>query len=202
MSGVKVFGRWSTEGVEVKDPSIAPYISLEPMYVPHTHGRHAKHRFYKGKVFIVERLINKCMRSGQGARKLGGKFIRGRNGCGKKLKMMKYVEEAFEIIEKKTKKNPIQVLVDAVTNAGPLEDTTRVRYGGITLPVAADVSPMRRVDEALKNIVLGAFYRSFNSKTSFPQALAEEIILAANNDPKSYAISRKEDVERIAEASR
>ncbi len=199
---ILVFGRWSTNGVEVNDPSLAPYISLKPVFVPHTRGKYAKKRFERRKVPIVERLINKVMRSGVGSKKVSGRYIRGRGATGKKLLAMKIVECAFDIIEKKTGRNPIQVLVDAVVNAGPREDVVRVQMGGVIIPVAVDVSPLKRLDTALKNIAVAAFYKSFNSKISACEALAEEIILASKNDPQSFAISRREEIERIARASR
>ncbi len=202
MVQILLFGRWSTEGVTVNDVSLAPYINLEPKYVPHTHGLYASKRFGRQKVFIVERLINKLMRSGQGSGKVAGRFIRGRGATGKKLNAMKVVEKAFEIIEERTGKNPIQVLVDAVINAGPRETVVRVQMGGVIIPVAVDVSPLKRLDIALKNIALGAFYKSFNNPKPLYEVLAEEIMLAANNDPQSFAVSRKEEIERIAKASR
>ena len=202
MDGIAVFGRWSTEGVTVRDISLAPYINLNCMIIPHSHGRYAKYRFGRKNICIVERLINKLMRSGQGSKKVSGRFIRGRGATGKKLLAMKIVEKAFEIVEEKTGKNPIQVLVDAVTNAGPREDVVRVQMGGVVIPVAVDVSPLKRLDVALKNIALAAFYKSFNNKTPVWEALAEELILAAKNDPQSFAIARREEIERIARASR
>lgn len=199
---ILLFGRWDTSNVVVSDPSLKDYINLKPMYVPHTHGRFAKRKFGVKKIPIVERLINKLMRSGQGSSKIAGRYIRGRKACGKKLLAMKIVEKAFEIVEQRTGKNPVQVLVDAVINAGPREDVVRVQMGGVIIPVAVDVSPKRRLDVALKNIALAAFYKSFNNKTPVWEALAEELILAANNDPKSFAVMRKEEIERIARHSR
>ncbi len=202
MDGIRVFGRWSTDDVVVRDISLAPYINLNCMIIPHTHGRFAKKRFGRKNICIVERLINKLMRSGQGSKKVAGRFIRGRGATGKKLLAMKIVERAFEIVEQRTGKNPIQVLVDAVINAGPREDVVRVQMGGVIIPVAVDVSPLKRLDVALKNIALAAFYKSFNNPKSVAEALAEELILAANNDPQSFAVSRREETERIAKASR
>lgn len=199
---ILLFGRWDTSEVVVKDVSLKDYISLRPVIVPHTHGRHAKKHMAKKDVPIVERLINKLMRSGQGSRKLGGRYIRGRGGCGRKLQAMKIVEEAFEIIERKTGQNPVQVLVDAVVNAAPREDVVRVQVGGVFVPVAVDVSPLRALDVALRNISLAAFSKSFNTKTSAAEALAEELIAAAQNDPKSFAVTRREEIERIARQSR
>ena len=198
----KVFDRWDSEGVKITDISIARYIVLESKTVPHTFGKQTQKMFAKGKMSIVERLINKLMRSGQGKRKLSGKYIRNRQGCGKKLQAMRTVEEAFEIVEAKTKQNPLQVLVKALENAAPREDTTKIKRGGIAYAVAVDVAPITRLDEALKNIALSAFVGSFNKKKTAGEALAEELILASQEDQKSLSVKRRDEVERIAKSSR
>jgi len=197
----KIFGRWSAEGVKISDVSLANYISLSAKTFPHSFGRFTKSRFEKREINIVERLINKIMRSGQGRRRLSGRYIRGRISCGKKLQAMKIVEKAFEIIEKETKQNPIQILV-TIENSAPREDVTRFRKGGIAYTQAVDVAPLRRIDEALKNIAVATFSQSFNSKTSASEALAKELMLAAKNDNQSFSIKRKNEVERIAASSR
>ncbi len=183
-----VFGKWDPEEVEVKDPALKNYICLEPRYVIHTHGRHANVPFAKQNVFIVERLINKVMRKGK--------------NTGKKMLAYDIVRQAFEIIHRKTKKNPLQLLVDAIINAGPREEVVRLKYGGIAVPKSVDTSSLRRVDVALRNIAEGARLAAFKSKKSIAECLADEIIAAANNDPKSYAVAKKEEVERVAKSAR
>jgi len=200
-SALKLFGRWDY-AVEVKDMGLKRYINLNPRYIPITHGKFANKQFGKANVNVVERLANKMMRSGQGAKKMAGKYLRGRGNTGNKLNALNFIEIAFEIIEKKTKKNPIQVLVDALQNTGPAEETTAIIYGGIRYHQAIDASALRRLDFALKNLALGAFATSFNTKNTLGEALANEIILAANNDTKSFAVGRKEETERIAASSR
>jgi len=201
-SDYKLFNKWSFNDVIVTDLSLMRYVTIDPLIMPHTFGRRTRGRFEKANMNIVERLVNKLMRSGQGKRKLSGKFIRGRGSCGKKLEAMKIVEKSFEIIEKQTKQNPIQVLVKAIENSAPREDITRIKRGGVAYSLAVDVSPLKRLDEAVKNIALGGFGASFNKKVTAEQALADEIIAAANNDLKSSAVKRKDEVERIAKASR
>ncbi|MBT4192103.1 MAG: 30S ribosomal protein S7 [Candidatus Diapherotrites archaeon] len=201
-SEYKLFDKWTFQNVIVSDLSLVNYINLDPVLVPHSFGKKSQTKFGKANINIVERLINKAMRSGQGKRKLSGKFIRGRNGCGKKFQTMEIVENAFTIVETKTKKNPIQVLVDAIENAAPREDVTRIKRGGVAYSVAVDVSPMKRLDEAIKNIALAGFGHSFNNRMDAASALAEEIVAAAGNDTKSMAIKRKDEVERIAKSSR
>jgi len=200
--GFSYFGRWSAEGGEIRGRALSKYIKLGATPVLRSGGAQAKKSFLKAEVPIVERLINKVMRSGPGAGKIGGKVIRGAGACGKKYKAYNIVKKAFEIIEQRTKKNPVQVLVDAIVNSAPREETTRISYGGITYHIAVDVSPSRRVDIALRNLTAGAFSSSFRSKKRIWECLAEEIILAANGDPKSYAFARKEEVERIAKGAR
>ncbi|NOZ58617.1 MAG: 30S ribosomal protein S7 [Euryarchaeota archaeon] len=194
----KIFGLWDPTEVEVRDPSLKAYINLRPVLVPHTMGRHFR-QFGKAEVPIVERLINKMMVTGHEGKK--HKRTSGRN-TGKKILAAKIVKEALQIVEKRTKKNPIQVLVDALINAGPREETTRLKYGGIAYHQSVDVAPQRRLDLALRFIAIGAARQAFKSKKSISQALADEIIAAANYDLKCYSISKKEEIERIAKAAR
>ncbi len=196
-----VFGKYDIREVKVEDPGLARYINLEPRYNYHSHGRHSARQFGKQRVSIIERLINAIMRSGSKG-KIGGHVIRGRFGCGKKAQATKIVEEAFDIIAKKTGQNPIQILVQAIENSAPREETTRVKYGGLTRHIAVDVSPQRRVDLALRNIGLATLARSYRTKKSAAEALADELIAAANNDTTSFAINRRIEIERIAKGAR
>ena len=202
MDEILLFNKWPTGDVEIRDLGLAKYINLDAKIIPHTFGKGNKRKFDKGNISIVERLVNKLMRSGQGKRKLSGKYIRGRNGCGKKLQAMQIIEDAFDKINFETKANPVQVLVRAVENSAPREDTTRLKRGGISYSLAVDIAPLRRVDDALKNLALAAFSSSFKNKLSAADALKNELIAAANNDSKSFSIKRKDEVERIAKSSR
>ncbi len=185
---IKLFGKWSYDGVVVRDPGLKRYICLRPVFLPHTGGRHARRRFGKAEIPIVERLINKVMRPGR--------------NMGKKHLAYNIVKKAFDLIYLKTGENPIQVLVRAIENSAPREETTRIMYGGIVYHVAVDISPQRRIDIALKHLTEGARNKAFNNPMPIEEALAEELIAAANNDPRSYAVQRKEEIERIALSSR
>jgi len=185
---IKLFGKWSFKDVEVKDLGLKRYISLKPVAVPHTMGRHEHKRFGKADVNIVERLVNNLMRPGKNA--------------GRKAKAVNIVKHAFEIIHLRTGRNPIEVLVRAVENSALCEDTTRIAYGGIVYHLSVDVSPQRRVDLALRHICEGAQQAAMHNPRSIEECLAEELILAANHDMKSYAVSRRHELERIAQASR
>ena len=184
----KIFGKWSVSDVEVKDPGLKRYICLKPMIAPHSGGRHEHKRFGKAEVNIVERLANMFMRPGP-------------NG-GKKSKALKIVRNALEIIHLRTKQNPIQVLVRAIENAAPREDVTKLSYGGIVYFKAVDISPQRRLDLALRYLAQGAREASFRNRKTPEEALADEIIFAAENDSRSLAIRKKNELERIALASR
>ena len=199
----KFFGMFSPEGVVVKDPTLAQFINLNPIEFPHSHGRHGKKGISRrSKVSIVERLANALMRGGTG-RKILGRVIRTHGQMqGKKLKALTIVRDALVIIERETKQNPLQVLVDALINAAPREDVTYVSYGGIRYQVAVDVSASRRVDIAIRNLALGSILASFNTPQPMSEVLAREIMLAAKADPSSYAIKRKEEIERIARGAR
>ncbi len=185
---VKLFGKWSFDGIEVKNPGLKRYISLKPIHVPHSMGRHEHGRFRKANVNIAERLVNNLMRPGSSA--------------GKKARVINLLRNAFEIIYLRTGKNPIQVLVAAIENSAPCEDTTRISYGGVVYHLAVDISPQRRVDVALRFLSQGARKASFGNPRSLEECLAEELILAANNDTKCKAIQKRHEVERVAAASR
>ncbi len=195
---MKVFGIWDLSEVEVSDPGLKRYINLRPVYLPHSGGRHTK-PFGKSEVSIVERLINRISVTGHDGKK--HKRTSGRN-TGKKIKAYNIVKEALQIIEKKTGKNPIQVLIYALSNASPREETTRIKYGGIAYHQSVDVSPMRRLDISLRLITVGAAKSAFRTKKSIQNALASEIIAAANYDLKCFSIAKKEEIERISKAAR
>jgi small subunit ribosomal protein S7 len=182
---MKIFGKWESKDVKIKDPSIRKHISLVPSL--HTGGRHSKLQS-KAEVSIVERLTNKMMRKGR--------------ATGKKHLAYNITKIAFEIIHEKTKKNPLQVLVNAIENAGPREETVRLKYGGIAVPKAVDTSPQRRVDQALMFIAQGAQKAAFKTKRPIEECLASEIISASKYDVKAFSISKKEEKERIAKAAR
>ncbi|PIU03098.1 MAG: 30S ribosomal protein S7, partial [Candidatus Diapherotrites archaeon CG09_land_8_20_14_0_10_32_12] len=128
---LKMFDKWACNEVKVIDPGLAKYLGLEDMLIPHTFGVESGKKYTKKSINIVERLVNKLMRTGQGKKKLGGKFIRGRGNPGNKLKVMKIVENAFDTVEERTKTNPIQQLVMAIQNSSPREDVTRLKKGGV-----------------------------------------------------------------------
>ncbi|HLD62582.1 MAG TPA: 30S ribosomal protein S7, partial [Candidatus Norongarragalinales archaeon] len=119
-----------------------------------------------------------------------------------KTTVLKFVEKAFSTVETRSKKNPIQALVDAVEHSAPREEVTRVRFGGVSYQIAVDVSPQRRLDLALRNLALATIMSAFNAKTTMADALANELILASQNDANSYSVKRKNEMERVARSAR
>ena len=185
----KLFERYDLSEVVVHDAGLAKYINLSPIVIPHTGGRWAAKPFGKAKTNVVERLINGMMRT--------------EVFTGKKAKSYRVVRSAFQIIEKKAAgKNPVQVLVDALEKAAPREEVTRLRFGGISVPRAVDVSPQRRLDMALRGITQGAVAATFKNKKPVEECLADEILLAAKGDMQSSAVAKKEELERVAGSAR
>ncbi|KAL9989610.1 hypothetical protein ACROYT_G004177 [Oculina patagonica] len=182
---IKLFGKWSTDDVQVSDISLTDYIAVKEKYatyLPHTAGRYASKRFRKAQCPIVERLANSMM-------------MHGRNN-GKKLMTVRIVKHAFEIIHLLTGENPLQVLVNAIINSGPREDSTRIGRAGTVRRQAVDVSPLRRVNQAMWLLCTGARESAFRNIKSIAECLADELINAAKGSSNSYAIKKKDELER------
>lgn len=182
-----ILEKYDVSTVKIEDKGLEKYIKLDisDFFLG---APYANRLFGKSKVSIIERLINNLMRT--------------EAYTGKKTKSYKTVKAALEIIEKKTKGNPIQAYVNALQNAAPKEEITRLRFGGISVPKAVDIAPQRRLDTALRNICQGALNASHKNKKSIESCLADEIIKASKNDPASFSIAKKNDVERIARSAR
>lgn len=196
---IKVFGRWNAEGIKVDDPGLVNYVTLQPKIVPRTGARYAGKKFYKSKVFIVERLLNKIMVPGHKSKK---HFRTSYKSTGKANEAYRIVEEAFKIIEMRTKENPIKVFVKALENAAPREETIMIEYGGARYSKAVECAPQRRIDIALRFMTQSAYQKSFNGKKKIVETLADEIINAYRLSANSFAISKKNELERQADASR
>merc|ERR1711991_303780 len=188
---VKLFGKWSSDDVQVKEISLQDYIAIKEKsatFLPHTAGRYAVKRFRKAQCPIVERLTNSLM-------------MHGRNN-GKKLMTMQIVQQAFEIIHLLTGENPLQVLVNAVIACGPREDSTRIGRAGTVRRQAVDVSPLRRVNQAMLLLCTGAREAAFRNIKSIAECLSDELINAAKGSSNSYAIKKKDELERVAKSNR
>jgi small subunit ribosomal protein S7 len=185
-ANAQLFGKYDVEEIEFSDVSTERYINVTP--IANTMGRHADKQFKKSQISIVERLINRLMQTDE--------------NTGKKQLVTNITRDAFETIEQRTEENPVQILVRAVEHSAPREETVRLKYGGISVPKAVDVSPQRRVDQALKFLAEGVYNDSFKTDTDAADALARQLIGAASNDVGTYAVDQKEEKERVAAAAR
>ncbi|MBN1281063.1 MAG: 30S ribosomal protein S7 [Candidatus Thermoplasmatota archaeon] len=182
-----VFEKYDMSAVKIEDQGLQRYINLESKDF-FLGAPYANKMFGKANLSIIERLINILMKTEM--------------YTGQKTKSYKAVRMAFDIIEKRTKTNPVQILVDALQNAAPKEETTRLRFGGIMVPKAVDISPQRRLDIALRNICTGAMTASHKNKKRIEACLADELLKASKNDPASFSVAKKNDLERVAKAAR
>ncbi|MFE3845572.1 30S ribosomal protein S7 [Thermoplasmatota archaeon] len=182
-----ILAKYDKDKIKVEDKGLERYINLDSENI-YLGAIFANKMFSKPKVPVVERLINNLMRT--------------EKYNGKKVSSYKVVKSAFEVIEKRTKSNPIQVLINAIEHAAPKEETTRLRFGGISVPKAVDTAPQRRLDIALRNICKGVVNSAHKNKKSVTLCLADELIKASKNDPSSFAVAKKNDMERVAKSAR
>jgi small subunit ribosomal protein S7 len=127
----------------------------------------------------VQAFINRVMRSG------------------KKSVATTLVYDAFDMIEERTKKNPLEVFEQALRNVSPVMEVKPRRVGGATYQVPMEVSSNRRFALATRWILAAARARSGRS---FAEKLAGELIDASNN--AGSAIRRREETHKMAEANR
>jgi len=193
----KLFGKWQMEDLMCSEISLVDYIKCSAgrfsgnagIYVPHTAGRYQTKRFRKALCPVVERMACSLM-------------MHGRNN-GKKLKAIRIIRQALDIIALlNPEQNPIQILIDAVKNGGPREDSCKVGSSGTVRRQAVDVSPIRRVNCAIYMICTGARLAAFRSIKSIAECLADEITNCAKESSNSYAIKKKDEIERVAKANR
>merc|ERR1711915_365576 len=188
---IRLFNKWSLDDVQISDMSLQDYIAVvkyHAKYLPHSAGRYAAKRFRKAQCPVVERLTNSLM-------------MHGRNN-GKKLMAVRIVQHTLEIIHLLTGANPLQVLIDAVIKSGPREDSTRVGSGGTARRQAVDVSPIRRVNQAIYFLTQGARKAAFRNIKTIAECLALELINSSKLSPNSYAIKNKDQIERVAVSNR
>ena len=194
----KLFDKYDVSEVSVEDPGLKNVINLDAKLIVKSHGRNVM-KAGQAKMNIVERVMNRIGTAGHRGKK--HKLIKG-TSTGKYTKNMGIVLDAFDIIEKRTSKNPVIVLVKAVENASPRDEITVIEYGGARYPQAVDVAPLRRVNLAIRWIVHGASDKAFNKKKTVAQALADEIILAYEGNGESFALRKKNEAEKQADSAR
>ena len=194
----KIFDLYDISGIEVKDPGLKSVINLQPKLVLNSHGRNVQ-KFGVLKVNVVERLMNRIAVAGHRGKK--HKIAKG-EASGKYSKNMKILLDAFKLIEKRTGKNPVEVLVKAIENSAPRDEITVIEYGGARYPQAIDVAPIRRINLTLRWFIQGASDKAFNKKKTLTEGIAEELILASENNGESFAVRKKNESEKQADSAR
>lgn len=196
---ILLFNRWDLSDVKVEDNGLKRYVNIAPIIVPRTSGRFTRVSTHKSKISIVERFMNKLMVPGHRGKK--HKTTSG-HCVGSSHSLYLNVKKAFEIIEQRTKKNPVHVLVKAIENSAMLEEVASYRMGGIIARKAVVTSPRRRLDLALRYMTQGIYRASFKNPKRLPEIIASELIAASNNDTKSFPIQERNRMEREADGAR
>ncbi len=116
---------------------------------------------------------------------------------GKKSVAEAIVYDAFDIIEGKTKSNPVGVFQQALDNVMPSLEVRSRRVGGATYQVPVEVRTDRRQALGIRWLITAA--RDRNEKTMV-ERLSAELMDASNN--RGNAVKKREDTHRMAEANR
>jgi small subunit ribosomal protein S7 len=194
----KVFDLYPVDAIVIKDPALKPYLSVSAKLLLKSHGR-IKEKLSKTKVNVVERLANRLQVPGH----LGKKHrIITSWASGKYNRNMKTILQALHLVEQKTKKNPVQVLVTAIENGSPRDEITVIEHAGARYPQAVDCSPVRRIDLAIRWMIQGSYNKAFGKKKKMFEALADELIKASDGNMESYAVSKKTEAEKQADSAR
>jgi len=116
---------------------------------------------------------------------------------GKKSVAEKIVYGAFDEIENKMKRPPLEVFHEALDNIKPAVEVRSRRVGGATYQVPVEVRPQRREALAIRWLIKAS--RDRNEKT-MKDRLASELIDAVNT--RGSAVKKKEDTHKMAEANK
>jgi len=194
----KIFDLYDLSGIHIEDAGLKNVINLSQKLSLKSQGRNVS-KLGQTKINIIERLVNRLAVTGHRGRK--HKIAFG-TSTGKHSRNTKIVLEAFRMIEEKTGKNPVEVFVKAIEKSSPRDEITVIEYGGARYPQAVDVSPLRRVNLALRHIAQGASDKAFNKKKTIAQGLADEITLAYEENGESFAVKKKKESEAQADSAR
>ncbi len=194
----KIFDLYDISEIKVKDPGLQAVINLDAKLILKSFGRNNQ-KYGQAKVNVVERMINRLAVAGHRGKK--HRIILG-HCTGKYSKNAKIILNAFELIEKKTKKNPVEVLIQAIENVAPREEVTLIEYGGAKYPQAVDVAPLRRINLAIRWIIQGASDKAFGKKKTIAQGIADEIIMASDSNGDSFSFRKRNESEKQADSAR
>lgn len=191
----KLFGKWSYENVNCSEQALAAYMSVQKeksqVYVPYTAGKYQKKRFQKVACPIFERFVNQLM---LGASRQNGK----------KQMAVRIFRQTLEVIHLLTDQNPLEIIFEAIVQSGAREDSTRIGSGGTVRRQAVDVSPLRRVNQAIYLLCKGSRESAFRSHKCMAETLADELINASKGvgAGNSHAVRKKDEIERVAKGNR
>jgi len=116
---------------------------------------------------------------------------------GKKSTAERIVYGAFDVVENKTRENPIEVFHAALENVMPQVEVRSRRVGGATYQVPVEVRTDRRQALAIRWLITAARNRN---ETTMVDRLSGELLDAANN--RGTAVKKREDTHRMADANR
>jgi len=128
---------------------------------------------------------------------LVAKFINGMMLDGKRSIAEHIFYDAMNIIEKKTKEDPVSVFNQAMENAAPILEVKSRRVGGATYQVPIEVRDKRRKTLAIRWLVL---YSRQRSEKTMAEKLANELLAAYKKE--GTTIKKREDTHRMAEANK
>ncbi len=116
---------------------------------------------------------------------------------GKKSVAESIVYGAFDVVQSKSKQEPIAVFHQALDNVAPHVEVRSRRVGGATYQVPVDVRPERRQALAIRWLITAARKRN---ETTMVDRLSGELLDAANN--RGSAVKKREDTHKMADANR
>ena len=125
------------------------------------------------------------------------KFVNVLMLSGKKSVAENIIYGAFDYIQSKSGKDPLEVFATAINNCKPMVEVKSRRVGGATYQVPVEVRPDRRRALAIRWLVNAARKRGENTMT---EKLAAELLDASNN--RGTAVKKREDTHKMAEANR
>lgn len=198
ISSLKLFDLYDAQ-VEIADPAMKPYMNFVPRLLVKSYGRRNTEYLGNTKVNLIERLANRLAVPGHQGKK--HKVITSWSS-GKYNRNMKTVMDVLALIAKRTGKNPVQVFASAVENGSPRDEITVIEQGGARYPQAVDCSPIRRINLAIRWMVQGAYGKAFGKKKKIVETLADEITKASEANMESYAMGKKNEVEKQADSAR
>ncbi len=116
---------------------------------------------------------------------------------GKKSAAERIVYNAFDRVEDKIKRAPVEVFHEALDNIKPSVEVRSRRVGGATYQVPVDVRPERREALAIRWLIIAARKRNENT---MEERLAGELLDAVNN--RGTAVKKREDTHKMADANK